>query len=147
MPWVKFRGISLLAIADDMNKEFEFFITELDQQIRKWTDMKIRDGSILVGNTDALIGELARRTEPRDTVMCRISGAWLEHCVESAVWRLLDPVAYGDYLPGRKISGVTVDLTTCVAWFNRELSLEGKKDVLKRGLGRLMEDPRLAIIP
>jgi hypothetical protein len=133
--------------SDSMNRKLEFFITERDATVEAFAKRKESDGSIFVGNAQGIIDQLTIRTEPDDSIVCRISGAWLDVCVEKSVRRLLNPVGYGNYLPGRTISAVSVDLATCVAWHDRELSIGEKRNLLTGKLGRLSADPRLTILP
>jgi hypothetical protein len=130
-----------------MPKEFEFFITEDDPQVKAWAEKKKQDGGILVRNARGLIAELEKLTQQNDEVICRISGAWLEVCVEKSVRRLLHPVGYGHELVNREIIGVMVDLRTCVAWGDRDLSVGDKRHMLTGKLGDIAADPRLTLLP
>ena len=131
----------------DMNREFKFFITEDNPQVQAWAKQKEGDGSIFVGNAHGLIGQLEELTEPNDAIICLISGAWLDECVEKSVRRLLHPVGYGNQLQGRTVSGVVVDLTTSVAFSDRELSIGERRSLLTRKLDTIAADPRLTILP
>jgi len=130
-----------------MNREFKFFITEEDSNVEAWAKQKERDGNIFVGNARGLIDQLEKLTEPNDVITCLISGAWLDECVEKSVRQLLHPVGYGKQLPGRTVSGVIVDLTTSVAFSDRELSIGERRSLLTCKLDTIGADPRLIILP
>lgn len=128
-------------------REFEFLILESDSNIKAWAKKKHHDGTIFVGNAEALVEEIAKRTQFTDSVMARISGGWLEQCIAGSVRRLLTPVGYGDYLHGRTISHVYVDLTKSVAWADRDMSVGDKRAFFVDILSGLDRDPRLTILP
>ena len=131
-----------------MNREFEFFITETDSKLKLWAKQKSKSGSVLVGNAGALIDYLVARTGFGDDLTCRVSGGWLEQCIAGSVRRLLEPVRYADYLNGRTVTGVMVDLSTSIAWCDRDMSIGDKRELLKRDLGeKFLENKRLTILP
>ena len=132
-----------------MIQDLEFFITENHPTVRKWGKEKQESGGILVGSTYELLIQVEAHTKPYDDVSCTVSGAWLDVCVENAIWKLLNNKRQPKFLSNRKISHVTVDLSTCLAFSERhdEMSVEERWVLLSDNLGELKDDPRLMILP
>lgn len=132
-----------------MNREFEFFITEYLPQVNEWAKQKKCDGGILVGSADQLLEELDARTQPHDDISCRISGAWLDQCVQNAVRGLLFLESHPNILRERTVSSITVDLSTSVVYGEHvfDLSIEERRGMFTRILGDYVNDARLTILP
>jgi len=132
-----------------MAKEFEFFITEDLPQVIAWARQREQQGAVVVGNAEQLLGYLKKHTKPSDDFSCRISGAWLDECIKWSVRWLLTPATLEDTLPKRSLSSISVDLTTCVAFSERntEISIEERRCILETALYYAAHDPRLTILP
>ena len=132
-----------------MAKEFEFFITEDLPKVVAWEAERKQAGAIVVGNSEQLLEYLQKHTVPNEDFSARISGAWLEQCVKWSVRSLLTPYIFSEKLPQRNVSGVTVDLTTCLAFAERhiEISIEERRILLKTSLWHAGNDPRLTLLP
>ncbi len=132
-----------------MAKEFEFFIREEHPKVVAWAAERKQAGAIIVGNSDQLLEYLQDHTAPADDFSTRISGAWLEQCITWATGILLTPSLLAKHLPDRRVSGVTVDLTRCLAKAERQIEIlpEERSLLLKIRLWDAGYDPRLTLLP
>ena len=102
----------------------------------------------MVGTAAEVMSYLHQYTQPQDDFSCKISGAWLDECVKRAVRILLSANIQPRVLPERTVSGVQVDLSTCVAFSERttDLTIEERRNLFTSMLGDLAQDARLTLL-
>lgn len=133
-----------------MSRNLEFFITEDPVAVvRKWAEEKKKSGATSVGSSHDMLELLNARTQYHEPVTVRLSGAWLDQCVQKGVSALLSLKNNPDSFRQPVVTGVEVDLRTCFSTkdFHKKLSIDDRRQLLVGLIGIHARDPRLTILP
>ena len=132
-----------------MNREIEFFITEDQPIVRQWEEEKRESGAVVVGSTGEMLERFFGMTQLHESVNCRLSGAWLDECIQKSVRALLSLKRNPDNFKQPVVSGLEVDLRTCFSYadFHEGSSIDARRKLLESLIGIHLLDPRLTILP
>lgn len=132
-----------------MNREIEFFITEDRATVRQWEEIKRESGAIVVSSSNEMMERFFGMTQLHESIYCRLSGAWLDECIQKGVKALLSLKRNPESFKQPVVSGVEVDLRTCFSYkdIEEEQPIDARRKILKSFIGIHARDPRLTILP
>lgn len=129
--------------------EFEYFIKEHPPVVQKWAEEKRAIGAKVVSSHEDILVHLMANTQAGEPIVCRVSGAWLEICIQKSVQELLSLRNNPDDFLQPDVQSVIVDLHTCYSHDDTRggLSADARRNILTGIIGIHAIDPRLTLLP